>query len=76
MFFLHCYMSITCVQRRGISVTAPLCLSIDCVPCLLHEEPVLCLMYGRHAINAILITFDLFEFYIYIIICFDMPFAN
>ena len=33
-------------------------------------------MYRRHSIKAALIEFDLFEFYIYPIIHFDMPFAN
>lgn len=38
--------------------------------------PLLCLIYRRHSRNAALIEFDLFEFYIYPIIRFDVPFAN
>lgn len=60
----------------GHFVTAPLCPAVSLCALPLAQDPTLCLIHGRHTINATLIEFDLFEFYIYPIICFDMPFAN
>lgn len=60
----------------GHFVTVALCPAVSLYALPPAQDPTLCLIHGRHTINATLIEFDLFEFYIYPIICFHMPFAN
>lgn len=59
-----------------VFVTVPLCLKITLYALHPTQRSYLCVIHERYSINAALIESDLFEFYIYPVICFDMPFAN